>query len=61
MVLSREWLQQLPLLGNGVGVKKAVARHYNLVAALGWTETVLLLHEHAKNSAFCYEMKLNCA
>jgi hypothetical protein len=29
MVLSREWWQQLPLLGNGVGVKKAVARHYS--------------------------------
>ena len=28
-------------------VRTAVALHYNMVAAVGWTENVLLLDEHA--------------
>ena len=37
------------LLGNGVGGRIATAPHYKLVAAVGWTEAILLLEERSIN------------
>jgi len=48
------------LLGNGVSGRMAIAPHYKLVAAVGWTETILLLEERSINSVL-EEMKLKCA
>jgi len=39
-------------------VKRAVTPHYNMVAAVGWTKTILLLDEHANKFRILLENEI---
>jgi hypothetical protein len=46
----------------GTAVMTAVAPHYNMGGSgQGWTETILLLDEHANKFRIFWKMKLNGA